>query len=80
MNKNVITNFEKLKLSLFFIPFCLLVMISIFLYVNHSLNVSNYVKIQKDVFYDMNNFLGQYPNFEYNLTQIGDASIFLSFF
>jgi membrane-associated phospholipid phosphatase len=79
MNKNVITNFDKLKLSLFFIPFCLLVMISIFLYVNHSLNVSNYVKIQKDVFYDMNNFLGQYPNFEYNLTQIGDASIFLSF-
>jgi len=79
MNKKVNINFDKLKLSLFFIPLCLLVIISVFLYVNDSLNVSNYVRIQKDAFYYMNNFLGQYPNFEYNLTQLGDASVFLSF-
>lgn len=79
MNKKVNVNFDKLKVSLFFIPLCLLVIISVFLYVNDSLNVSNYVRIQKDAFYYMNNFLGQYPNFEYNLTQLGDASVFLSF-
>ncbi|MBG6062297.1 membrane-associated phospholipid phosphatase [Flavobacterium sp. CG_9.1] len=38
-----------------------------------------YIQIQKNSFFFINHNLGQYPSVEYNLTQIGDASIFLSF-
>lgn len=79
MNSNVINNFAKLKLSLFLLPLFLIFIIVSFLYSKNSLNINKYIEIQKDCFYLINNHLGQYPNVEYNLTQLGDASIFLSF-
>ncbi|WP_293894988.1 phosphatase PAP2 family protein [Flavobacterium sp.] len=79
MNTNVIANFSKLRPSLFFLPLILLISIALFLYSQHALTVENYVLIQKKYFYFINSGLSQFPNTIYNLTQIGDALIFLSF-
>lgn len=79
MNTNVINNYSKLKLSLFYLPLFLLIAIVLFLYSQDSLSTFKYIQIQKDCFFFINHHLGQYPNIEYNLTQLGDASIFLSF-
>ncbi len=79
MNSNVITNYSKLRLSLFFLPLFLLIAIAIFLYSQDSLNAIKYIQIQKNAFLFINHNLGQYPNITYNVTQLGDASILLSF-
>lgn len=79
MNAKVIANFSKLKPTLFLVPAVLLVLIVLFLYSQDSLSVNGYVQIQKECFYFINQYLGQYPATEINLTQIGDASVFLSF-
>ena len=79
INDNVITNFSKLKLSLFFLPLFLLVAIVLFLYSQDALYVDNYIQIQKNYFLFINSKLSQFPNILYNLTQFGDALIFLSF-
>jgi membrane-associated phospholipid phosphatase len=80
MNKSIITNFSKLKPTLFYIPLFLILTIVMFLYSQDALNVSNYIAIQKDCFYFINHHLGQYPTIQYNLTQLGDATILLTFF
>ena len=79
MNTIVIQNFLKLKKYLFFLPLFLLVIIALFLYYKSALNAYNYTQIQKDTFFTINQFLGQFPKIEYNLTQLGDASIVFSF-
>lgn len=78
MNKNVIDNYSKLKLSLFYLPLFLLLSIVLFLYSQNALSVIKYVEIQKHLFYFINAKLSQFPITVYNLTQIGDALIFLS--
>lgn len=78
MNTNVIANYSKLKPSLFYPPLFLLAAIVLFVYSQGGLNATNYVQIQKDAFFYINHHLGQYPTITYNLTQIGDASVFLS--
>ena len=79
LNTNVIINYSKLKPTLFFLPVLLLVAIVIFLYYQNSLSVNNYIEIQKNCFLFINSKLSQFPNILYNLTQLGDALIFLSF-
>src|ERR1700712_4467918 len=79
MNTSVINNYSKLKPSLFFLPALLLITIVLFLYNHDSLHAYKYVQIQKNSFFFINYHLGQFPNVLYNITQIGDASIFLSF-
>src|SRR5947209_19285374 len=79
MNTNVNTNFSKLKLSLFILPTCLLIALILYLYIQDSLTVDKYIQIQKDWFIFLNSKLSQFPNTEYNITQFGDALIFLSF-
>ena len=79
MNTNVFNNFAKLKWYLFLWPVFFIITIVLFLFRNDALNIDGYIQIQKDCFYFINHYLGQYPNIEYNLTQFGDASIFLSF-
>jgi membrane-associated phospholipid phosphatase len=79
MNTNVFNNFAKLKWYLFLLPLFFIITIVLFLFRNDALNIDGYIQIQKDCFYFINHYLGQYPNIEYNLTQFGDASIFLSF-
>ena len=79
MNTSVINNYSKLKPSLFFLPALLLITIVLFLYNYDSLHAYKYVQIQKNSFFFINYHLGQFPNILYNVTQIGDATIFLSF-
>lgn len=79
MNTNVINNFSKLKVSFLFLPLFLIITIVLFLYSKDSLNTDKYVQIQKDCFFYINHYLGQFPTLEYNITQLGDTVILLSF-
>jgi len=79
MNIKVINNYAKLNVTLFFLPLILLLVIVLFLFSQDSLTAFKYVQIQKSYFLYINHYLGQNPNLEYNLTQLGDASVFLSF-
>jgi membrane-associated phospholipid phosphatase len=79
LNEKVIFNCSKLNRYLFIVPLLLIVLIVLFLVYYNCLNISGYIEIQKNYFFQINSYLGQYPNVEYNLTQLGDASIFLSF-
>ncbi|MBK6498264.1 MAG: phosphatase PAP2 family protein [Saprospiraceae bacterium] len=78
-NSSVIENLNKVKASLFYIPLFLLTAIFFYLYFAGALSVERYVEIQKDIFIDINSTLGQFPSLMLNLTQLGDALIFLSF-
>jgi membrane-associated phospholipid phosphatase len=78
MNTNVVENYSKLKLSLFVLPLFLLLSIVLFLINVDALSVNGYVEIQKECFIFLNSEFSQFPNLIYNLTQIGDALIFLS--
>ncbi|MBX2923172.1 MAG: phosphatase PAP2 family protein [Chitinophagaceae bacterium] len=79
MNKNIVSNYSKLKAPLFLFPIFLLIIIVLFLHRNDALSVNGYVQIQKDNFLFINHHLAQYPNLQLNLTQLGDALILLSF-
>jgi membrane-associated phospholipid phosphatase len=79
MNTNVASNYSRLKPSLFFLPIFLLITIALFLYTQHSLHADKYIQLQKESFFSINYKLGQFPNIEYNITQLGDALILLSF-
>lgn len=78
MNTNIICNYSKLKLSLFILPVSFLITIALYLYSQDSLSADKYIQIQKNSFFFINSKLSQFPNTEYNLTQFGDALIFLS--
>ncbi len=78
-NSSVIENLNKVKTSLFYIPLFILTAIFFYLYFAGALSVERYVEIQKDIFIDINSTLGQFPSLMLNLTQLGDALIFLSF-
>jgi membrane-associated phospholipid phosphatase len=79
INTNVTHNYSKLKPVLFFLPLFFLIVIVLFLYSKGALCADTYAQIQKDSFFFINSHLGQYPNFQYNLTQLGDVVISLSF-
>ena len=77
INKLVIDNYLRLKPSLFFLPTSLLITIVLFLYNQDALSTDAYIRIQKESFFFINYYLGQYPNLQFNLTQLGDDLIFL---
>lgn len=79
MNHTVIENFSKIKPTKFYLPLALLFIVLFFLFTQDSLNAKDYVNIQKNAFLYLNHFLGQFTQFENNITQLGDASIILSF-
>lgn len=78
MNKAITDNYNRLRLSLLFLPLLLAVLFVLFLYVQGALNAGSYIQVQKHSFFFLNAELSQFPNTIYNLTQIGDALIFLS--
>lgn len=80
MNEGVIVNFNNInsRLLLLFPCFIILALVLFFL-INNSFSVEGYVAIQKDLFYNLNHYFGKYEKTAFNLTQLGDASIFLSF-
>lgn len=79
MSTNIIKNCSGLRASLFFLPVFLLIAIAAFLYSRNALCIDGYIQIQKDSFFYINHYLGQHPNLQFNLTQLGDGLIFLSF-
>lgn len=79
MDFNIIKNYSRLRLSLFFLPIILLIILALFLYSQNVIGADNYIRIQKDSFFFINKELGQYSSLQYNLTQFGHALIFLSF-
>ena len=79
MNTFTSNNYSKIKPSLFIFPLLLLTLIVLLLYGQDALSVAKYVEIQKSYFYNINFKLSQFPSLIYNITQIGDALIFLSF-
>ncbi len=78
MNANVIYKYSKVKPLIFVLPVLFLMTIVGFIFSKGSLSVENYIAIQKDSFFSINHLLGQFPGIENNLTQFGDALIFLS--
>lgn len=79
MNKTVIANFARFNCSLLYLPTFLLLAILSFLYSRNALSNEAYVNYQKDFFLFMNSELSEYPRTLYNLTQLGDALVILSF-
>ncbi|MFD0989852.1 phosphatase PAP2 family protein [Mariniflexile jejuense] len=70
-----------LKLKLLIPSFLLLLLIYLyFIIFNNGANYTYaYINIQKDLFFFLNNKLSQYPNLQFNLTQLGDVIIFFPF-
>lgn len=79
MHKNIFNKPLEFNLCLFYIPMVLLALIVFFLYSYGGLNIESYTQAQKPLFFFLNSKLSQYPNVQYNLTQFGNALIFLSF-
>jgi membrane-associated phospholipid phosphatase len=78
MNYRVAYNFAHLKSSLLGLLILLLAVITFFLAFQNVSDAASYSQIQKDCFFFLNSKLSQFPNLIYNLTQLGDALIFLS--
>jgi membrane-associated phospholipid phosphatase len=76
---NPARNYSRLKWSLLILPLCLLGIIVLFLYINHALSTDQYIHLQKNCFFFINQKLAQFPVLQYNLTQLGDAVVFLAF-
>ncbi|MBY0244136.1 MAG: phosphatase PAP2 family protein [Sphingobacteriaceae bacterium] len=78
MNDSIECNYKKLNARLFILPIVLAGLLVLMLYTQQALNFAGYIQFQKKYFYFLNAHLSQFPVLEYNLTQLGDAFIFLS--
>ena len=78
LNRNVADNFMNVKLGLLIPPFFLLFLLAVYFFLfNESENfIDGYVNIQKDLFLYLNGKLSEFPNLQFNLTQLGDVLIF----
>ena len=78
LNNKVINNFNNIKLWLLIPPFLLLIIMILYFIINNdgSSFIDHYVYVQKDLFFYLNNKLSQFPNLQFNLTQLGDAMLF----
>ena len=79
MNKSLSTTTVIPSLLLIALPLALLLKILLLLFAFDSLSVKGYVVIQKEWFYFINHQLNHHQLLLLNLTQLGDALIFLSF-
>lgn len=78
MNQQVSENYAKIRWWILLFPLAVLLAIGIFLVFNNALEEERYVLIQKDVFYTLNGKLSQFPVWQNNLTQLGDALVAFS--
>ena len=78
LNNNVIDNFKGIKFWYLIPPFLLLIIICLYFIINNdgSSFIDHYVTVQKDLFFYLNKKLSQFPNLQFNLTQLGDALLF----
>ncbi len=78
MNNKSLHNFSKLTPSWLLFPLALVIGLVAFLMINNTLSINQYIDIQKDAFYSLNQWLGQFRSLQVNLTQLGDALVILS--
>lgn len=76
--KQFIPDYSQISLSWLYIPLGVILNIIAFLFFNNALSTTGYTEIQKDLFFCLNSHLSQHPLLEHNLTQLGDALVFLS--
>ncbi|MBB1137906.1 phosphatase PAP2 family protein [Myroides sp. WP-1] len=79
MNKFISISSIKPRYFTFAFPLGLLLCIFFLLYLFDSLSIKGYIHLQKEWFYFINHYVSQHPELLFNLTQFGDALIFLSF-
>ena len=81
LNNIVIKNFMTVKNWQLTLPFLLLILCVLYLFVfnNGGDYKEQYVNIQKELFFYLNSELSKFPDLQYNLTQLGDVLIFFSF-
>lgn len=73
----VVNNFRKVKLWVLIPPFFLLISFLLYFSLSEQTNfVNEYIEIQENLFFFLNSNLSKYPNFQFNITQLGDALIF----
>lgn len=76
----MINNFYNTRFRLLFPPILLLLVIIFIFLKKDAFNVYEYIEIQKDLFFYLNSRLSKLPHLQFNLTQLGDALIFLPLF
>ncbi|QHI36146.1 hypothetical protein IMCC3317_15050 [Kordia antarctica] len=76
LNNVVVNNFKSIRLWFLIPPFLVLISFCLYFTLSKETNfVDEYVACQKDVFFFLNNKLVQFPNLQFNLTQLGDVII-----
>jgi len=78
MKEKTVLNVNRVKLTYLYLPLILLLIITIYIYLNDAFSINSYIEIQKEAFFYLNFELAKFPLIQYNLTQLGDAFIFLS--
>lgn len=71
-------NFSNVKWSFLILPAVILLALVIFLWTKDALSKEGYIDIQKNCFLFINGKLSQFPDIEYNMTQLGNALIVMS--
>ena len=76
IDRRVTNNFTNVKFWLLIPPFFLLTIFFLrFFFFGAPNFINDYVESQKGLFYFFNNIESHYPNFEINITQLGDALV-----
>ncbi|PIE50384.1 MAG: phosphoesterase [Flavobacteriales bacterium] len=78
VNTKINDNYTKVKAYFLVFPLLIITSVVVFLGYKGSLSEDAYTAVQKDWFFYFNAKLSQFPHIEYNLTQFGDAFVFLS--
>ncbi|MEO6348676.1 MAG: phosphatase PAP2 family protein [Aquaticitalea sp.] len=77
LDSRVVNNFRNVKLWWLIPPFLLLILFFLYFSFSEGTNfVDDYAGSQKNLFFFLNGKLSEYPNFQINVTQLGDALIF----
>ena len=80
LNNKIIDNFSDTKFTLVIPPTFLLLIIGFTFFYKNALNTEGYIETQKQLFLHLNSILSKLPDLLFNITQLGDAIIFLPFF
>jgi len=78
LDRRVSDNLRNVKFGLLIPPFLLLLLFGFyFIFFNEGDNyIDRYINIQKDLFFYFNGQLSEFPNLQFNLTQLGDVLVF----
>ncbi len=79
LNNIVKENFKNLKLWVLLPAFLVLLGVFLLVFTTKGNFVEAYVGVQKDWFFYLNEKLSAFPNFQFNITQLGDVLIVFPF-